>query len=210
MVVSVNGKDTALFSKNSDEWSTPQWLYNLLHSEFKFQFDPCCTFKNQKCQYGTGLDERSAYGYHQSFDSLAINWFERGYKSCFLNPPYSKIAAFMKKAFEESQKGAIVVCLIPARTDTKYWHDYVMKAAEIRFVKGRLKFGDQTNSAPFPSVIVVFKPPRKQANIMCEICTLGDGPIIGRTIEQPRSMTPGERRAEEQKQQENNSIAAGA
>ncbi|MEH7246485.1 DNA N-6-adenine-methyltransferase [Neobacillus niacini] len=62
-----------------------------------------------------------------------------------------------RKAFEESSKGATVVCLIPARTDTKYWHDYVMKADEIRFVKGRLKFGGSKNSAPFPSAVVVFR-----------------------------------------------------
>lgn len=75
-----------------------------------------------------------------------------------MNPPYGRaISDWIRKAFEEAQKGATVVALIPSRTDTRYWHDYVMKAKEIRFVRGRLKFGDGKNSAPFPSVVVVFE-----------------------------------------------------
>lgn len=76
----------------------------------------------------------------------------------FMNPPYGRaIGNWLKKAYEESlQQNTKVVCLIPSRTDTKYWHDYCMKASEIRFVKGRLKFGDSKNSAPFPSAIVIF------------------------------------------------------
>lgn len=76
-----------------------------------------------------------------------------------MNPPYGRVIGdWIRKAYEESQKGATVVALIPSRTDTTYWHEYVMKAAEIRFVRGRLKFGDGRNSAPFPSAVVVFKP----------------------------------------------------
>ena len=88
----------------------------------------------------------------------------------------------MKKAYEESLKGATVVCLIPARTDTKYWHDYCMKAAEIRFIKGRLKFGDQKGSAPFPSVVVIFKQVRRQD---------WENPVIGETILQPTGLCQG-------------------
>lgn len=75
----------------------------------------------------------------------------------FVNPPYKDCAKWLKKGFEEWNKGKTVVFLIPSRTDTKYWHDYCMKATEIRFIKGRLKFDDHKNSAPFPSAIVIFK-----------------------------------------------------
>ena len=76
----------------------------------------------------------------------------------FVNPPYGReIPKWVYKGYEEWKKGKLVVFLIPSRTDTKWWHDYIMKATEIRFIKGRLKFDDQKNSAPFPSAIVVFK-----------------------------------------------------
>lgn len=105
-----------------------------LDAEFNFTFDPC--------PLGGG-----------SSNGLKINWEP----STFVNPPYSEIKDWCKKAYEEWQKGNTVVMLIPSRTDTRYWHDYVMKATEIRFIKGRLKFGGSKNSAPFPSAIVVFK-----------------------------------------------------
>lgn len=175
----MNGKDTALFSKASDEWSTPQWLFGMLDLEFYFLCDAAATAKNRKTLsvwFGTGSEQRW-------LDALKVkDWQEStGVRSFFLNPPYSKIAAFMKKAYEESQKGATVVCLIPSRTDTRYWHDYVMKAQEIRFVKGRLKFGDQKNSAPFPSCVVIFWQKEPES--------INDPPIIGKTIEQPRKVT---------------------
>ena len=85
-------------------------------------------------------------------DGLQQNWTGM----CWMNPPYGKeIGKWLKKAYESSINGAIVVCLIPARTDTAWWHDYVMKG-KIRFIRGRLKFGGNKNSAPFPSAIVVF------------------------------------------------------
>lgn len=88
-------------------------------------------------------------------DGLAQSWAN---ETVFMNPPYGRVIGdWIAKAYEESQKGATVVCLIPARTDTRYWHDYVMKAAEIRLVRGRLKFGNGKNSAPFPSAVVVFQ-----------------------------------------------------
>ncbi len=165
----MNGQDTALFSKASDEWSTPQWLFDMLDQEFEFRTDAAAKDTViSKCR-------RSFY------DALSIDWSTVP-GPFWLNPPYSKIAAFMKKAYDESLKGAVVVCLIPVRSDTRYWHDYVMKAQEIRFVKGRLKFGDSKNSAPFPSVIVIFKQ-------MTPFDTLSHpyGPYIGPTIEQQRS-----------------------
>jgi site-specific DNA-methyltransferase (adenine-specific) len=162
----MNGKDTALFSKASDEWSTPGWLFDLLDREFHFDCDAAADHTNQKC--------------NRCFtDALNLEWVKWG-RRIWLNPPYSKIGSFMKKAYEESLKGAVVVCLIPSRTDTRYWHDYVMKAQEIRFVKGRLKFGDSKNGAPFPSVIVIFK-----TMTPFDILSHPYGPYVGPTIDQP-------------------------
>jgi len=170
----MNGNDTALFSKGSDEWSTPQWLFDQLNEEFHFQIDAAATPKNSKVSdaYFEDLD---------AVPTLEFGWYCKGsWERFWLNPPYSKIGPFMKKAYEESLKGAVVVCLIPSRTDTRYWHDYVMKAQEIRFVKGRLKFGDSKNGAPFPSVIVIF-------DIHHEGMLGGPHPDIGETISQPGS-----------------------
>jgi len=168
----MNGKDTVCFSKKSDEWETPQWLFDELNKEFKFDCDAAANKNNALCKWYLGEDYTGA-----KENSIIIDWlhtlFQDGLtqnycKVFFLNPPYSKIGAFMKKAYEESLRGAIVVCLIPCRTDTRYWHEYVMKAHEIRLIKGRLKFvnkslpsyrsdGDfKVSPAPFPSCIVIF------------------------------------------------------
>lgn len=88
-----------------------------------------------------------------SNDGLSTDWGE----SNFVNPPYSDIARWVKKGFEEWKKGKTVVFLIPSRTDPKWWHEYIMKATEIRFIKGRIKFGDSKHGAPFPSCLVIFK-----------------------------------------------------
>lgn len=139
--------NSALFSSNTDLWSTPQEFFDKLNEEFRFDLDPCALPENAKCRnYYTPQD-----------DGLKQNW---GGRSVFCNPPYGKeIAAWVKKCYEESLKpGTIVVMLIPARTDTTYFHDYIYhKAAEIRFVKGRLKFGNSKTGAPFPSMVVVYK-----------------------------------------------------
>lgn len=133
-----------LFSSKSIEWETPQWLFDQLNKEFKFTLDPCATRDNAKCKkYFT-----------EGMDGLKQDWTG----TVFCNPPYGrKIGLWVKKAFEEAQKGVIVVMLIPARTDTKWFHTYIYGQAEIRFIKGRLKFGNSINSAPFPSMIVIFK-----------------------------------------------------
>lgn len=123
-----------MFSSASDNWKTPDNVYNNLNNEFHFDFDPCPLNTNPE------------------FDGLTIEWKD----SNFVNPPYSQIYKWCKKAYEESLKGKTVVMLIPSRTDTKYWHEYIMKAKEIRFIKGRLRFGDNKNSAPFPSSIIIF------------------------------------------------------
>ena len=138
----------AMFSRESDEWETPQDLYDSLNLEFKFSLDAAATQENRKCLHYIPRES----------DSLTAPWFDIvGTRPIWLNPPYSKIGQFMEKAYREAEKGCTVVCLIPSRTDTRWWHDYVMKAQEIRLIKGRLKFGGSTNSAPFPSAIVIFR-----------------------------------------------------
>lgn len=140
-----------MFSSANDSWSTPAGVYNKLNEEFNFDFDPCpfapnLVFINEEFDFK--IPEQT-----ETKNGLLIEW-----GSCnFVNPPYSDIKEWCKKSFNEWQKGKIVVMLIPSRTDTSYWHDYIMKATEIRFIRGRLKFGDSENSAPFPSAIVVFK-----------------------------------------------------
>lgn len=138
--VSIN---KGLFTSNTDLWSTPQKVFDELNKEFSFTLDPCATKDNAKCSkfYTTEED-----GLKQSWGGVV-----------FMNPPYGReIGKWMQKAYHESQQGAIVVCLVPSRTDTKWWHDYAMMG-DIRFIKGRLKFGKSKNSAPFPSAIVIFK-----------------------------------------------------
>jgi site-specific DNA-methyltransferase (adenine-specific) len=142
-------KGSAPFSSESDEWGTPQKLFDRLNDEFHFNLDAAASSTNGKCPVNL------------TDNSLFLQWHE--YKTIWLNPPYSRISDFIGKAYSESLKGAIVVCLIPSRIDTRYWHDYVMRASEIRFIQGRLKFNDLKGSAPFPSCIVVFRGDRSGA-----------------------------------------------
>ena len=135
------------FSMKSNEWITPQDLYNKLDEEFKFTLDPCCTKQSAKCsKYFTKED-----------DGLIQDWSN---DIVFMNPPYGReIPNWIEKAYKESLKGAIVICLIPARTDTKYWWNYIFPYAEIRFIKGRIKFENNGKKAPapFPSAIAIFR-----------------------------------------------------
>lgn len=136
----------ALFSSKSDEWATPQDFYEQLDNEFGFTLDPCSTEENHKCENYYTMKE----------NGLLQDW--GGGQRVFCNPPYSKIADWVEKAFREAQKdNTIVVLLIPSRTDTRYFQNFIYHRAEIRFVKGRLKFGNSKNSAPFPSMVVVFR-----------------------------------------------------
>jgi phage N-6-adenine-methyltransferase len=134
-----------MFSSKTNEWSTPQDFYNKLATEFAFTLDPCCTPPTAKCK---------AY-YTEEDDGLSKSW--EGH-TVFMNPPYGRgIKDWIHKAYEEGKKdNTVVVALIPSRTDTKYWHACCMNAKSIRFIKGRLKFGDSKNAAPFPSAVVVF------------------------------------------------------
>lgn len=135
-----------MFSSKSNEWATPPELFSELDAEFGFSLDPCATDDNHKCpKY-----------YTQKDDGLRQNW---GGERVFCNPPYGRaIGEWVRKCSEEAKKpGTLVVLLIPARTDTAYFHDYIYrKAREVRFLRGRLRFGGATNSAPFPSMIVIF------------------------------------------------------
>lgn len=133
------------FSSNTPEWPTPQAFYDELHDEFGFTLDPCSTHDNAKTERHYTPDE----------DGLAQSWAG---ETVFMNPPYGReISKWVAKAYEEANAGATVVCLLPARTDTAWWHDYCAKG-EVRFVRGRLKFGGAKTSAPFPSAVVIFRP----------------------------------------------------
>ena len=141
-----------MFSSKTGEWATPQEFFDKLNWRFgPFDLDPCANPTNTKC----------ANFFTEAEDGLSKDW--EGFNS-FINPPYGRgIDKWIQKAFEESRKkDTRVVMLIPARTDTKYWHKYVMRADEVYFVKGRLKFGDSENSAPFPSAVVVFDGTNRQ------------------------------------------------
>ena len=134
-----------MFSSESVEWTTPVGFYEVLDERFGFTLDPCADAESAKCaRYFTEAD-----------DGLSKSW---GGEVVFCNPPYGRgIKWWIKKAYEESLKpDTTVVMLIPSRTDTVYWHDYVMRAQEIVFVRGRLRFGGSPNPAPFPSAVVVF------------------------------------------------------
>ena len=132
-----------MFSSAKCEWSTPQDLFDKINEWYEFNLDVCALPENTKCKdYFT-----------PEIDGLKQDW--KGV--CWMNPPYGReIGKWIKKAYDESRKGCTVVCLLPARTDTRWFHDYCVKG-EIEFIKGRLKFGGCKNNAPFPNMIVVFK-----------------------------------------------------
>ena len=135
-----------MFSSKDDKWSTPQDFYDELNTEFGFTLDPCADEFNHKCnKYYTEED-----------DGLLQDW--KG-EIVFCNPPYGRhIKDWVRKAYIEGCKpNTTVVMLIPARTDTTYFHKYIYHKAEIRFIKGRLKFGNSKNSAPFPSMVVIYR-----------------------------------------------------
>jgi site-specific DNA-methyltransferase (adenine-specific) len=150
-------------SSKSDEWGTPLNVFHELSDKFgPFELDVCATDENHLSDYyytkaDDGLSQ-SWWVSTKNFGAIPYTASYTSFKTAWMNPPYSDLKSWMKKAYEESRKGIRVVCLIPARTDTKCWHEYVMKAEQILFVKGRIKFGDSANSAPFPSAVVVFDP----------------------------------------------------
>jgi phage N-6-adenine-methyltransferase len=138
-------KTTALFSSKTPEWETPQFLFDGLDAEFGFELDVCATADKAKCKMFFTPED----------DGLKQDW---GTRVCWMNPPYGRtIGQWLQKAYESSKRGATVICLLPARTDTDWWHRYAQRG-EVRFLRGRLKFGNAVNSAPFPSAVVIFKP----------------------------------------------------
>jgi len=133
------------FSSVSDEWPTPNDFFQTVVNEFgRFDLDPCCTQESAKApRYFT-----------KEADGLTQPWAGK----VWMNPPYGRtIGHWMRKAYESAQEGATVVCLVPSRTDTAWWHDYASKG-EVRFIRGRLKFGGHKHNAPFPSALIIFRP----------------------------------------------------
>jgi phage N-6-adenine-methyltransferase len=149
-----------MFSSASDEWATPQDLFDELHREFRFGVDLAASVANTKCEVF----------YSKESSALVSDWQTAvfGGAAGFCNPPYSRLlqGAFIGKAAQERRRGFLTVMLLPARTDTKSFHAHIYDAStwqarpgvEIRFLPGRLKFGGAVNSAPFPSMVVVFRP----------------------------------------------------
>ena len=141
-------KNKALYTSNHNEWATPPEIFEPLNAEFNFTLDPCSSDQNYKCEKHYTKDD----------DGLSKSW--KG-ETVFCNPPYGRdIKHWARKCYEES-KHATIVMLIPARTDTKYFHDYIYGKAELRFLKGRIKFididGKQKQGATFPSMIVIYR-----------------------------------------------------
>lgn len=144
-----------MFSRQSDEWSTPRAFFAALNAEFGFTIDAAASRESHLCPVWYG----------GAIDALALKSWATVPTAIWLNPPYSQCREFIAKAAQEAQKGATVVCLVPARTDTRWWFEHVWdgdrhqprEGVEVRFIKGRLKFGDGKNTAPFPSVVIVFR-----------------------------------------------------
>ena len=139
------GINEGMMTSKTDMWATPQYFFDKYDNKYHFETDVCALQENAKCKRYFTPEQ----------DGLKQEW----HGICWMNPPYGrKIGDWVKKAYESSLRGATVVCLLPSRTDTRWFHDYCMKTKSINFIKGRLKFGDSKNSAPFPSVVVIFSP----------------------------------------------------
>lgn len=133
-----------MFSSKDQTWETPQDFFDKVNKEFNFNLDVCAVPETAKCSKFFTPENNALI---QKWDGV-----------CWMNPPYGReIIKWIAKAYNESLNNNTIVCLIPARTDTKYWHNYCMKAKEIRLIKGRLKFGNASNSAPFPSALIIFE-----------------------------------------------------
>ena len=136
-----------MFSSKDDSWETPPSLFNILDMEFNFTLDPCCTKQTAKCKKFFTKEE----------DGLIQDWSK---DIVFVNPPYGReIGKWVEKSYNEAKKGAKVVMLIPSRTDTNWFHDFIYNKAEIRFLKGRIRFlqnKKELNTAPFPTMLIIF------------------------------------------------------
>lgn len=135
----------AMISSKSNEWETPQEFFDKLNKEFHFTLDPCCRKDTAKCSKYYTIKE----------DGLRQDWSK---DIIFMNPPYGgHTGDWIKKALEESRKGAVIVCLIVSSTDRSYWHEYIFPyASQIRFIRGRIRFGKSKSTAPFASAVIIF------------------------------------------------------
>ena len=140
----------AMVSSKTNEWSTPQDFFNFLDEEFNFDIDVAATKKNKKCSIYFDINN----------DGLSKSWNKLSFSACWMNPPYGgHTGAWIKKAYEESKTGATTVCLIVSSTDRSYWHDFIFPyAKQIRFTRGRLRFGNVKSTAPFAYAVVIFSP----------------------------------------------------
>ena len=162
----MKGRDV-VHSSTSDEWETPEWLFDYFDNKYNFGLDAAASDKNRLC----------TKWFTEEDNALKQSW--KGYGNVFVNPPYSKNQQFLEKIVDELDGSFYIVTLIPARTDTKYFHDLILSTAEqLYFIKGRLKFSEAKNSAPFPSCVVIFKAQTKD-----QICC----PAI-RSLEKPKNV----------------------
>lgn len=148
----------AMVSSKSNEWETPQDFFDRLNKEFNFDLDVSATKENSKCPIYFDIN----------LDGLKKQWHLESSTACWMNPPYGgHTGDWIKKAYEESKLGATVVCLIVSSTDRSYWHEYIFPyASQIRFIRGRLKFGHSKTTAPFASAIVIFSPKNFKGRIV--------------------------------------------
>lgn len=128
-----------MMTSNSDEWTTPRWLFDRLHERFQFTVDVAATPEN-------ALRPK----FFEDPWGLEYSWAG---ERCFCNPPYSRIATWAEKFTQEAERASLIVALIPARVDTRWWQDHIAKADHVYFIRGRLRFGESKNSAPFPSAL---------------------------------------------------------
>jgi phage N-6-adenine-methyltransferase len=153
-----------LFSSATDEWPTPPAFFAKLNRRYQFTLDPCATADNAKC----------ALYFTKEQDGLQQDW---GTHRVFCNPPYGReIGKWARKCFEASQGGALVVLLVPARTCAKWFHEWVHGKADIKFIRGRLRFGGADTSAPFPSMLSIYSPERP-----AKICARCGNGFVGRS-----------------------------
>lgn len=162
-------KSAGLFSSATDLWSTPQDFFDSMNRRFGgFDIDVCSNGQNAKAPIFFTRED----------DGLKQSWSGK----CWMNPPYGReIGKWVEKAWKSSRYGATVVCLLPARTDTRWWHDRCMKASEMLFVKGRLKFGGAKEPAPFPNAVIVFDSRSGHVNLQIGALTQAGDEIYSRT-----------------------------
>jgi len=176
----------ALFSSKKHNWRTPRWLFDQLDREFGFGLDAAASADNRLCGAYLGPDNSRP----ECRDALTGAPWRTFADAVFLNPPYGReVGAFLARAFEQSRQGCTVVCLVFARTETTWWQDYVMRAAQVRFIRGRLSFldpdtGRPTGPATAPSAVVVFAP-------------WSEGPPAFTTMERPAALREVRRRLAE-------------